>query len=231
MTLVPWWVLLSSGCAPLVLVGAWALSEALQPSGYNAMVDSISALAAHGAAYPWLMTGALYVLGICYIITALGLRVAAMPGRIVLACGGAASVMVALSPEPIGGTSIRHLVSTGFGFTLLALFPTLAAERSVSPVWALRRETGYVVTALMAAGAAWFLIELHGHGAAGLAERILTAAQSLWPLTVVVACLAAPVSRPVLQPSPPAPPLLDVHSTHVASRTTAQARGDRRPRS
>ncbi|HET9167902.1 MAG TPA: DUF998 domain-containing protein [Actinospica sp.] len=227
MTFVPRWVLLSSGCAPLVLIGGWALSAALQPPTYSAMLDSISALAAHGAAYPWLMTGALYVLGVCHVVTALGLRVAAMPGRVVLAGGGVASVAVALSPEPTGGTSLRHLVTTGIGFTLLALFPTLAAWRNASPVWALRRETGYAVTGLMAAGAAWFLVELHGHGAAGLAERILTGAQSVWPLIIVVACVTVPLSRPALRDRPA--PLLDVRSTHAAPRSAGQ--GDRRPRS
>jgi hypothetical protein len=52
----------------------------------------------------------------------------------------------------------------------------------------------------MAAGAAWFLIELHGHGAAGLAERILTGAQASWPLIVVVACLLAPAGQRELSP-------------------------------
>jgi hypothetical membrane protein len=191
MTLVPWWVLVSAGCAPVALICGWALAATLQPAGYDAMVDSISALAAQGAADQWLMTAALYVLGVCHLATAIGLRAAAFSGRVVLACGGVASVVVALSPEPTGGTSLRHLVSTGIGFTLLALFPVLAAERETSAVWALRPTTGTAVTAAMAAGAAWFLIELHGHSIAGLAERILTAVQAVWPLVVVVTCVAA----------------------------------------
>lgn len=189
--LVPWWALVSAGCAPVALICGWALAATLQPAGYDAMVDSISALAAQGAADPWLMTGSLYVLGVCHLATAIGLRAAALSGRVVLACGGVASVVVALSPEPAGGTSLRHLVSTGIGFTLLALFPVLAAERDTSAVWALRPTTGTVVTVVMAAGAAWFLIELHGHSVAGLAERILTAVQAAWPLVVVVACVAS----------------------------------------
>jgi hypothetical membrane protein len=191
MTVIPWWALLSSGGAPLVLVSGWALGQALQPTGYDAMVDSISALAGQGAAYSWLMTGALYLLGVCYLATAVGLRAAAMPGRVVLAFGGVASVLVALSPEPNGGTSMRHLVSTGIGFTLLALFPVLAAERGSPRIWPLKPATGYAVTALMAVGAAWFLVELHSHSIAGLAERILTTCQSLWPLVIVVAYLTS----------------------------------------
>jgi hypothetical membrane protein len=201
MTFVPWWALLSSGCAPAVLICGWAIAASLQPAGYNAMLDSISALAAQGATDPWLMTGALYVLGACHFVTALGLRAAALPGRVALACGGVASVAVALSPEPGGGsTSLRHLVTTGIGFTLLALFPVLAAEREPSVVWPLRPAIGFAASAAMAVGAAWFLVELHGHGIAGLAERILTAVQSLWPLVIVVVCVAAPRRRLEVSP-------------------------------
>jgi hypothetical protein len=43
----------------------------------------------------------------------------------------------------------------------------------------------------MAAGAAWFLIELYLHGVAGVAERVVTTLQSVWPFVVVVSCLRA----------------------------------------
>ena len=190
MPLIPWWALLSSGFSPVLLIGGWSLAAALQPAGYDPMVQSISSLAAHGAADQWLMTGALFLLGACNIATAFGLRAAALPGRITLALGGLAAILVALSPEPDGGTSVRHLTATGVGFTALALWPALAATGN--PVtWALKPRVGYVASALMASCAAWFLVELHGHGAAGLVERILTGVQAVWPLIVVAACLAA----------------------------------------
>jgi hypothetical protein len=191
MPLVPWWVLLSSGCAPVVLIGGWALAETVQPAGYDPMVQSISSLAAYGASDRWMMTASLFLVGVCHAVTALGLRAAALPGRIALGCGGGAAVMVALSPEPGGGTTLRHLVSTGVGFTALALWPVLAATRpGRAMVWALRPWAGYATMVLMTAGAAWFLVELHGHGAAGLVERILTGYQSIWPLIAVAACVA-----------------------------------------
>lgn len=190
MPLIPWWALLSACCSPALLIGGFTLAASLQPAGYDPMIQSISSLAASGAADQWLMTAALFLLGACNIVTALGLRSAALPGRITLGLGGLAAMLVALSPEPDGGTSIRHLTATGVGFTALALWPILAA--SGNPVtWALRPRVGYVATAVMAVGAGWFLIELHGHGAAGLAERVLTVTQSIWPLVVVAACLAA----------------------------------------
>ena len=197
MVVVPWWVLLSSACAPVALIGGWVLAAALQPAGYDPMVQSISSLAAQGAADRWLMTSALFVLGFCHMTTALGLRTAAGPGRVALGCGGVASVAVALSPEPAGGTSLSHLVSTGVGFTAVALWPVIAAMRGAATTWALKPATGYVATALIAVGAVWFLVELHGHGAAGLAERVLTGAQSTWPLIVVVACVSSGLRTPV----------------------------------
>ena len=179
----------------MVLFSGWALAASMQPAGYDPMIQSISSLAAEGAADRWLMTGALFVLGVCNIVTAFGLRAAALPGRLLLAFGGLAAMLVALSPEPAGGTSIRHLTATGVGFTALALWPILGAARgdpAAGPfTWALRPRVGYVATAVMAAGAAWFLLELHGHGDAGLAERVLTGIQAIWPLIVVAACLGA----------------------------------------
>jgi hypothetical membrane protein len=204
MRVVPWWTLISSACAPVVLIGGWAVAASLQPAGYDPMVASISALAANGAVDPWLMSGALYILGVCHMATALGLRPAAVPGRVALACGGVASIVVGLSPEPLDGTSLRHLISTGLGFTLLALFPILASVRGAPLAWPLRPAVGRVATALMAAGAAWFLLELHGHGIAGLAERVLTAAQTIWPLLIVVACVRAqpqPLARATSVPA------------------------------
>jgi hypothetical membrane protein len=221
MPFVPWWALLSSTGALLSLIAGWALGAALQPPGYNPMVESISALAADGASYRWVMTGALFVLGVCHAFTALGLRAAALPGRVTLACGALASFAVALSPEPCcGATSLRHIVSTSIGFTALAVWPVLAAVPGRAPVWALRRKVGYGVTAALAIGAAWFLLLLHGHGAAGMAERVLTGAQSLWPLVVVTACMLGGRSwAPAVTPQPAAP-------VKVRSADGSRVRGD-----
>lgn len=192
---IPWWALLSSGCAPVLLISGWALAATLQPEGYDPMVQSISSLAAQGAVDPWLMAGALFIVGVCHLVTAFGLRAAASPGRVALGCGGVAAVLVALFPEPAdGGVSLRHVTSAGVGFAALAIWPVLAAAHRSSAArttWALRPLTGYAVTALMMTIAAWFLLELHDHGAAGLAERVLTGTQSLWPLIVVGACLGS----------------------------------------
>jgi hypothetical protein len=50
----------------------------------------------------------------------------------------------------------------------------------------------------MAMGAAWFLLELHLHGVAGVAERAVTTLQSVWPFVVALSCL-----RHYARPTPP----------------------------
>jgi hypothetical protein len=59
----------------------------------------------------------------------------------------------------------------------------------VSVPWGLRPVPSFTVSALMVAGAAWFLVALQLHGAAGIAERVLTTGQSVWPVVVVASCL------------------------------------------
>jgi hypothetical protein len=189
MWTVPWWAMLSSGAAPVLLVGGAVAAASLQPAGYDPLTQTISALAADGATDRWLMTGAIGVVGLCYIVTALGLYMVRAAGRLALVFAGLCSILLAFSPEPgTGGTSLRHLVTTGLGFTAMALWPCLAAERDPTAPWALRLPSSSAFTMIVAASAAWFLLELHDRGEAGLAERVVTGLQTLWPM-IVVACL------------------------------------------
>lgn len=189
MVIVPRWVLLSSGCAPVLLIAGWAIAASLEGLGYDPARQTISVLAAYGAAGSWVMAGALLALGICHMLTAWGLRAAAAAGRLALAGGGAAAVVVAMIPPPSSGGSLRHGSVAAVGFALLALWPLLAADGSRAAPWALRPVPAFAATAVMVASAAWFLVEMHRHGAAGVAERVVTALQSFWPFVVVVSCL------------------------------------------
>jgi hypothetical protein len=47
---VPWWGLVSSAAAPVLLVGGWTLAAGLQPGSFDAVAGTISSLAAEGAA-------------------------------------------------------------------------------------------------------------------------------------------------------------------------------------
>ncbi|MEE4544471.1 DUF998 domain-containing protein [Streptomyces sp. V4-01] len=187
---VPWWTLLSSGCAPVVLIGGSTIAAMTHGPGYSPVRQTISVLAADGPSGYWALTTTLIVLGTCHLATAWGLRAAELAGRLALGAGGVSAMLLALFPAPSSGGSLPHGSVVAVGFSLLALWPILAADRSgrAAP-WGLRFAPSLTVTALLVIGAAWFLIELETRGAAGVAERVLTAAQSLWPVVVVVSCL------------------------------------------
>ncbi len=135
------------------------------------------------------MTGALFAVGVCHLLTACGLRAATLAGRLALGGGGVAALVVALVPAPSSGGSLRHGSAAAVGFVLLAVWPVLAADRSGAAPWGLRPAPCLAATASMGAGAAWFMFEMHRGGADGVAERVVTSFQSLWPLVVVASCL------------------------------------------
>ncbi|MFJ4839691.1 DUF998 domain-containing protein [Streptomyces sp. NPDC088746] len=208
MRSVSWWVLFSSGCAPILLVGGWAVSAELQGPGYDPASATISILAADGAAGYWVMTSALLALGACHVVTACGLRPAAPSGRVALAGGGISAMLLALFPAPSSGGSFSHGVVVAVGFSLLALWPVLAVRRSaagrrapsgpgaagaprVAAPWGLRAGPSFMAAALIWLGGAWFLLALFLLDTAGAAERVLTFAQSFWPLVVVLSCVRA----------------------------------------
>jgi hypothetical protein len=160
------------------------IAEALQPVGYSPIRDTISALAAHGATDRWVMTSALAGLGVCHVITAIGLRPARLGGRVALAGGGLATLMVAAFPQPEHGNSVAHTVAATIAFTGLAVWPLFAARpQSMAP---LLTRSGCISASLLLLGlVAWFAAEVHG-GQRGLAERAAAGSQALWPLAVVV---------------------------------------------
>ena len=168
------------------------IAALLEGPAYDPASQTISVLAADGSAGFWVMTGALLALGACHLLTAWGLRAAALAGRMALGGGGVAALMVGLLPVPSSGGSLRHGSAVAVGFTLLAVWPVLAADRSGAAPWGLRPAPSILVTALMGVGAAWFLVEVNRHGAAGVAERFVTGVQSLWPFVVVASCLLHP---------------------------------------
>ena len=104
-----WWAVVSSACAPVLLVGGWQLAAARQPGGFDPIRETISALASRGATDRWIMTSALAGVGVCHMITAAGLAPAAVTGRALLATGGAATVVLAALPLPGTGDSTAEV--------------------------------------------------------------------------------------------------------------------------
>lgn len=211
MRSVPWWVLISSVSAPILLVGGWTVSAELYGPGYDPATATISILAADGAGGYWVMTSALLALGVCHVVTACGLRPAAPFGRVALAGGGLTAILLALFPAPSSGGSFAHGVVVATGFSLLALWPVLAVPRDAfarqrapeggttswprpgpsagrRPPWGLRPVPSATAAALMWLGGGWFLLALFYLDTAGAAERVITFLQSFWPLAVVVSC-------------------------------------------
>ncbi len=130
---VPWWGVLSSATAPVLLIGGWTIAAGLQPDHFDPVTGTISALAAHGATDRWVMTLALAALGACYAVTGLALRPAARPGRLLLVAGGVATVVVAANPLPAGGgSSLPHGLAAGVAFVALVIWPAAAWRRPSS---------------------------------------------------------------------------------------------------
>ncbi len=71
---VPWWGVASSALAPVLLVGGWTEAARLQPPSFDAMTDTVGALAAVGAPHRWVMTLTFPLVAVCDIVTADALR-------------------------------------------------------------------------------------------------------------------------------------------------------------
>ncbi|MDQ3474767.1 MAG: DUF998 domain-containing protein [Actinomycetota bacterium] len=200
----PWWGVLSSAAAPTLLIGGWTVAAARQETRFDSLTQTISALAALDATDRWVMTAALAGVGLSHVTTALALRGAALPGRVVLAAGGVATLLVAALPLPTvlgDGGSTPHTVVAAISFGALAVWPALAMRanrtdnrivRTTGPAkqkipWGLRRTVAVAATAVLLAGVGWFVSDLGQEGSqVGLSERVSAGAQALWPLAVVL---------------------------------------------
>src|ERR1700734_995377 len=174
MRSVPWWGVVSSAAAPVLLAGGWAVAAALQPRPVNAVADTISSLAAGG------------------------LRPAAAPGRLILISGGVAGLLVAANPEPARGGSLPHGLWAPYGFLALAVWPVGSRRRGPWVPYGLRAAVTAVASGALLGLLVWFGAELITRGGQiGLAERVLTEAQAVWPLAVVLTCRQSPLrARP-----------------------------------
>jgi hypothetical membrane protein len=187
---VPWWGVVSSAVTPVFLIGGWTIAAGLQPLPFDPIRQSVSTLAGTGAADRWVMTLAFIVVAACYVITALGLRPAALAGRLVLIAAGLAGLLVAASPQAAPGDfSLAHAFWSALGFALLAAWPLASRQQGPMVPWGLRPRAALGATAAITVLLCWFLAELIAHGAQiGLAERVLGCAQAFWPLLVVLSC-------------------------------------------
>jgi hypothetical membrane protein len=181
---------LSATCAPVLLIGGWQLAATRQPGGFDPLSHTISALAGRGATDRWIMTTALAGVGVCHAITAVGLRSAAVPGRLLFGTGGAATVVLAAFPQPVTGDSAAHVAAAAIVFPALSLWPALAWRRGARPGRAALLAAASGLLGLLG----WFGLEFFGDGPRiGLSERALAGAQALWPLAAVLLARRHPV--------------------------------------
>ena len=193
MSRVPWWGVVSSLAAPVLLIGGWTLAAAIQPAPFDAVVRTISDLAALNTPHRWVMTAALVGVGLSHVVTAWALAPAAVAGRSTQGLGGLATLGVAAFPLPAGGgSSSAHTAAATVAFISLAVWPAFAwvphrrvPEQPVAAVLSLRVSAAATGVLLLAVG--WFFAELLvGGDKVGLAERVAAGTQALWPLVVVL---------------------------------------------
>jgi hypothetical membrane protein len=186
---VPWWGVVSAAAAPVLMVGGWTIAADLQPR-FDPVTDTVSALAAQGAADRWVMTLTFLVVGICYVITALALRPAGTPGRLILIMGAVAGMLVAANPLRAGDIyPWGHIIWASIGLVCVTTWPAAAWRRGPAVPWGLRPAVAAAAVVVLLALVAWFVAELvTGSGQVGLAERLAGCAQALWPLAVVLSC-------------------------------------------
>lgn len=194
MSRVAAWAPYSAALAPVALVGGWTVTAALQPPGYDPLRETISALAAHGAAHRWVMTVALAVVGACHLATAAGLRPLRPAPRVLLAVAGVAGIGVAVFPQPADGSSGAHVLCATVSIAALAAWP---ATVTVVP-----GRVRTAATLVLGLAAAWLAVALTGGPLLGLAERALTGVEALGPLGVVLALRRTGLPHPAPVESP-----------------------------
>ena len=186
---VPWWGTTAAAVAPVALIGGWTWAGAITP-GYDPVRQTISDLAAADAPTHWLMTAALVVTGLAYIVTAVGLRPADGAGRALLGVGGVGVLLTAWIPNNTEGRNeVGHMIVAYLAFLALTVWPAVIARNRPDAPLVLRPRFGQVVAIGLGVLVLLTFAEIvTGGSTLGLRERVLAGAQSVVPLVVVLGC-------------------------------------------
>ena len=180
------WAIISAALAPILLTGGYLISGALQPASYSPVRETISAMAGQTGTDRWVMTGGIFLVGGCYLVTAAGLTGARAAARALLIVAGLAGVGIAASPEPARGATPRHLAWTVLGAITTAVWPAFAARRAAPRPLILSIYGSAAVTAVFVALLGWLFIETRDGSVLGLAERLTSSIQTCWPFIVAL---------------------------------------------
>jgi hypothetical protein len=167
----------------------------------------------------WIMTGGIFLVAGCYLVTAAGLAGVRAPARALLIVAGLAGIGVAASPEPAGGTTARHLAWTVLGAVTTTVWPAFAAPRTAPRPLILTGCGSAAVTAVFVALLGWLFIETRDGSVLGLAERLMSSIQTCWPFIIAITV------RRTRRPAPGAGP-----GPKRDTATTQPAAGNRKPR-
>ena len=192
------WAIISAGLAPILLTGAYLIAGILQPASYSPVRTTISAMAGQAGTDRWVMTGGIFLVGGCYLVTAVGLTSVRASARAMLAVAGMAGVGIAASPEPTRGATPQHLAWTMLGAVTITVWPAFAARRASPRPLILSACGSAAVTAVFVALLGWLLAETRDGSVLGLAERLTTSIQTCWPFIIAVALRRTQYPRPGL---------------------------------
>jgi Protein of unknown function (DUF998) len=177
------WAVLAAASMPIVLTIGWLVADALQPPAYSPMRQTVSVLSGYAGTDRWIVTAALYAVGLGYLITAAGMRDVAGATRTGLVIAACTAFGVATFPVPAHGTSRMHAACTAIGAVAIAVWPAVAARQE-----SVRTAVGARLTAaaIIVSGALflWTALETRHGALLGLAERVSSALQVSWPFVV-----------------------------------------------
>jgi hypothetical protein len=196
--LVPGWTVISAGLSPVLVTAGWLVADAVQPTAYDPIRKTVSVMSGYAGTDRWIMTGALFLVGGCQLLTAAGLAGVRMRARILLAVAGLSGIGIALSPEPVRGSTPQHVAWTSLGAVAIAVWPAFVAQRGRPRPPILGRYGCAVVTAVFLVLLGWLVIETQGGSDLGLAERLSVSTETCWPF--VVAVILRQTNRPRTDP-------------------------------
>jgi hypothetical protein len=198
---VPGWTVVSAGLSPVLMTAGWLVADAVQPAAYDPIRKTVSVMSGYAGTDRWIMTGALLLVGGCQLLTAAGLAGVRMRARILLAVAGLSGIGIAVSPEPVRGSTPQHVAWTSLGAVAIAVWPAFVAQRARPRPPILGRYGCAVVTAVFLVLLGWLVIETQGGSDLGLAERLSVSTETCWPF--VVAVILWQTTRPRADPGHP----------------------------
>jgi hypothetical membrane protein len=185
---VPGWAVGTALLGPVVLVAGWLIGDALQPTSYSPMRQTISVLAGQAGTDRWVMTATLVLVGGCQIATGAGLTAVRLSARILLILTGLSTLGIAATPEPAAGPTSHHLAFAVSCVVTTAVWPVLVARRAPAQSWITSVYGCATVTVIFAGLSCWLLIAARdGGGDLGMVERLTSAVQGAFPLVVALA--------------------------------------------